>query len=290
MNPGGRILALGGHEFDRRSGNDADLRPIVELADSSRPRDLPAADGERRPRGPDRALPARVRRARLRAERDLAVPARRSSRSMLREHLLAQDVIYVGGGSMVNLIAIWRAHGLDRDPARVLGGGDPDLRAERRRDVLVRAAASPAPRASPRVAEGLGLLPGSACVHYLTEPLRRRALPARGRLGRDAARARARGPDRRAVRGPAPGRDDRRSRGRRGLARDRRPRTGVGGTGREEPLDSRRARGRAPGDRRHAAPRSSSSARRSRPAPRAAGAARGRAGWTRARRRRRGER
>ena len=31
----------------------------------------------------------------------------------LREHLLAQDVIYVGGGSMVNLLALWRAHRLD---------------------------------------------------------------------------------------------------------------------------------------------------------------------------------
>jgi len=31
----------------------------------------------------------------------------------LRKHLLAQDVIYVGGGSMVNLLALWRAHGVD---------------------------------------------------------------------------------------------------------------------------------------------------------------------------------
>src|ERR1044072_4053631 len=31
----------------------------------------------------------------------------------LREPLLAQDLIYVGGGSMVNLMAIWRAHGID---------------------------------------------------------------------------------------------------------------------------------------------------------------------------------
>ena len=31
----------------------------------------------------------------------------------LRDHLLAQDVIYVGGGSMINLLALWRAHGLD---------------------------------------------------------------------------------------------------------------------------------------------------------------------------------
>ena len=31
----------------------------------------------------------------------------------LREHLLSQDAIYVGGGSMVNLLAIWKAQGLD---------------------------------------------------------------------------------------------------------------------------------------------------------------------------------
>jgi peptidase E len=28
-------------------------------------------------------------------------------------HLLAQDVIWVGGGSVANLLAVWRAHGLD---------------------------------------------------------------------------------------------------------------------------------------------------------------------------------
>jgi peptidase E len=32
----------------------------------------------------------------------------------VRGHLLAQDVIWVGGGSVVNLLAVWRAHGLDR--------------------------------------------------------------------------------------------------------------------------------------------------------------------------------
>src|SRR6059058_1486007 len=29
------------------------------------------------------------------------------------EHLLAQDVIWVGGGSVANLLAVWRVHGLD---------------------------------------------------------------------------------------------------------------------------------------------------------------------------------
>jgi peptidase E len=31
----------------------------------------------------------------------------------VRTHLLAQDVIWVGGGSVANLLAVWRAHGLD---------------------------------------------------------------------------------------------------------------------------------------------------------------------------------
>jgi peptidase E len=31
----------------------------------------------------------------------------------VRAHLLAQDAVYVGGGSVANLLAVWRAHGLD---------------------------------------------------------------------------------------------------------------------------------------------------------------------------------
>jgi peptidase E len=31
----------------------------------------------------------------------------------IRGHLLAQDVIWVGGGSVANLCAVWRVHGLD---------------------------------------------------------------------------------------------------------------------------------------------------------------------------------
>jgi peptidase E len=32
----------------------------------------------------------------------------------LAEHVLAQDVIWVGGGSVANLLALWRLHGLDQ--------------------------------------------------------------------------------------------------------------------------------------------------------------------------------
>ena len=47
----------------------------------------------------------------------------------LRTHLMEQDLIYVGGGTMINLLAIWHAHGLDRRPARRVAGGRRALRA-----------------------------------------------------------------------------------------------------------------------------------------------------------------
>jgi hypothetical protein len=68
-------------------------------------------------RGADRRFHARSR-PWLRADARVAVPASARTACPLREHVLAQDVMYVGGGSMVNLLAIWRAHGLDVDPAR----------------------------------------------------------------------------------------------------------------------------------------------------------------------------
>ena len=46
----------------------------------------------------------------------------------VRAHLLAQDVIWVGGGSVANLLAVWRVHGLDEvlrecwEEGVVLGG------------------------------------------------------------------------------------------------------------------------------------------------------------------------
>jgi peptidase E len=87
-------------------------------------------------------------------------------------HLLAQDLIYVGGGSLLSLLGAWRAHGLDA----IL------VEAWRRGIVLCGMSAgalcwfSEAVTAfhgpSERV-DALGLLPHSACVHYDAEPERR---------------------------------------------------------------------------------------------------------------------
>jgi dipeptidase E len=93
----------------------------------------------------------------------------------LREHLLAQDVIYVGGGSMVNLLAIWRAQGLDRilrDAWRsgvVLAGLSAGSMCWFQWGITT-SSGRPAP------ARGLGFLPGSNSVHHDSEPSRRPVL------------------------------------------------------------------------------------------------------------------
>jgi dipeptidase E len=90
----------------------------------------------------------------------------------LERHLLSQDLIYVGGGSVVSMLGVWRAHGLDAV-----------LRKAWRRGVVLcgpsagslcwfREALSAFHGPATRV-RGLGLLPYSNCVHYDAEPARR---------------------------------------------------------------------------------------------------------------------
>lgn len=85
-----------------------------------------------------------------------------------------QDVFWVGGGSTANLLAVWRAHGLDA----LL------LEAHARGAVLAGVSAgmncwfeaSTTDSFGPELAplnDGLGLLAGSACPHYDGEPQRR---------------------------------------------------------------------------------------------------------------------
>jgi peptidase E len=92
----------------------------------------------------------------------------------IRAHLLAQDVIWVGGGSVANLCAVWRVHGLDEilhdawQAGVVLGGvsagsicwhvgGSTDSYGLRLRAFT----------------DGLGWLPYSNGVHYDAEEQRR---------------------------------------------------------------------------------------------------------------------
>lgn len=88
--------------------------------------------------------------------------------------LLSQDVIFVGGGSVANMVAVWRVHGLDQvfrkawQAGIVLAGssaggicwyegGTTDSFGRKLREFQ----------------GGLGLLPGSFCPHYNSEAQRR---------------------------------------------------------------------------------------------------------------------
>jgi peptidase E len=92
----------------------------------------------------------------------------------VRAHLLAQDVIWVGGGSVANLLAVWRVHGLEEilrecwEQGVVLSGVSAGS--------ICWYAGGPTDsygvdlRLSP---PGLGLLPYGCGVHYDTEEQRR---------------------------------------------------------------------------------------------------------------------
>ena len=104
----------------------------------------------------------------------------------VRAHLLHQDVIWVGGGSVVNLLAVWRAHGLDRilhdcwQAGVVIGGvsaGSLCWHVGGTTDSF-------GPQLQP-VTDALGWLPYANGVHYDSEPQRRpllQRLIADGRL------------------------------------------------------------------------------------------------------------
>jgi dipeptidase E len=166
-----RIVALGGGGFSMDPDDPRLDDYLLTLAGVARPRVLfvPTASGD----SPEYS-------ARFLA----AFPPERAQASVLglfeREiddlhaHVLAQDVVYVGGGSTANLLAVWRVHGLDdalraaHDAGVVLAGISAGMNCWFAASVTdsfgVALAGLP---------DGLGLLPGSACPHYDGEPRRR---------------------------------------------------------------------------------------------------------------------
>ncbi|GAA1110840.1 peptidase E [Arthrobacter flavus] len=105
----------------------------------------------------------------------------------MEDHLLSQDVVWVGGGSVANLLAVWRVHGLDLILHRawqagvVLGGVSAGSLCWFRGG----ATDSFGPELQP-VTNGLGFLPYGNGVHYDSEERRRpliHQLVANGTLG-----------------------------------------------------------------------------------------------------------
>jgi peptidase E len=181
--PSGRRIALIGGGF---SLDDDGLLDdwLLALADSPHPRIcfLPTASGDA-PSYADRFTAAFE-------QRDcepsvLPLFSRELDDAAVRAHLLSQDIVYVGGGNTANMLAVWRVHGVDRL-----------LREAYRRGTLlcgISAGANCWAEGSltdsfgrlTHLPDGLGLLPGSVCPHYDSEPGRRstyREAVATGRL------------------------------------------------------------------------------------------------------------
>jgi dipeptidase E len=90
----------------------------------------------------------------------------------LEQHLLAQDLIYVGGGNMVSMLGAWRAHGIDEVLCTAWQRGIVLCGPSAGSLCWFKEALS-AFHGAPRSVRGLGLLPYSNCVHYDAEPARR---------------------------------------------------------------------------------------------------------------------
>jgi peptidase E len=169
-----RIVAFGGGGFSMEWGNTLLDDHVLALTGVDRPRVcfLPTASGDAdhyvvrfyRAFPASRCEPSHI--SLFRRETGVGDPL---------AHLLAQDLVYVGGGSLVSLMGTWRAHGLDqalreawRRGVVMCGGSAGSL-------CWFRRAVSAFHEGPARVLDGLGLLPWSNAVHYADEAGRRAA-------------------------------------------------------------------------------------------------------------------
>jgi peptidase E len=164
------LLALGGGGFTMEPNNPLLDDYVLSLSSAKEPRILflPTASGD---------TTAQINAFHARFADRFCIPEHLSLfrlgevRRPLAEIVLEQDIVYVGGGSMRNLLAIWRAHGLDKlleqawRAGVVLAGLSAGAMCWFEGGVT-RSSGPPAPMA------GLGLLEGSLTVHADGEPER----------------------------------------------------------------------------------------------------------------------
>jgi dipeptidase E len=168
-----RLLVLGGHEFNRRQGNEALRDYMLGLAGSERPRILllPTASGD-----PEDQISA-FRRSLADCDCEasyISLFRLEESGRKLEGRLLDQDIVYVGGGSMVNLLAIWKAHRIDSALTRAWERGVVICGQSAGGMCWFEYGISRS-QGEAKPVKGLGLIHGSLSVHYHSDPERRRA-------------------------------------------------------------------------------------------------------------------
>ena len=93
----------------------------------------------------------------------------------LRGHLLAQDVIQVGGGNTANMLAVWRVHGVDEILREAWEAGIVLTGSSAGAICWFEACVTDSFGDLAPLDDGLRLLGGSMCPHYDSEPGRRPA-------------------------------------------------------------------------------------------------------------------
>jgi peptidase E len=168
-----QIVALGGGGFSMEAGNPLLDDYVLGVSGKARPRVcfLPSASGDAdhyivrfyRTFDASRCEPSHI-----------SLFRREPNAPNLRAHLLAQDVIYVGGGSVISLLGVWRAHGLDAILREAWSSGVVMCGVSAGSLCWFREAVS-AFHGEPIRVNGLGFLPWSNTVHYDGERDRDRA-------------------------------------------------------------------------------------------------------------------
>ena len=166
------VLAIGGGMLMPREAIPLQVKYAMELSGQERPKlcvinTAVGDDPNAYLRFYDRLAetPARVRHLALFPMPNVSDP---------EDFLMSQDAIFVGGGSVANMVAVWRVHGLDRV-----------MRQAWERGIVLAGVSAGAlcwfeggttdsfgPALRPFTA-GLALLAGSYCPHYSSEPGRR---------------------------------------------------------------------------------------------------------------------
>jgi dipeptidase E len=171
-----QILAMGGGGFSMEAGNPLLDEHALALTGAECPKVcfLPTASGDAdhyivrfyRAFAAGRCEPSHI-----------SLFRRDGGAADLAGHLLGQDLVYVGGGSLISLLGTWTAHGIDHM-----------LRAAWERGVVMAGLSAGALcwfdhaitafHGESRIVDGLGLLPFSNAVHYDDKPERRAAFVA----------------------------------------------------------------------------------------------------------------
>jgi peptidase E len=88
--------------------------------------------------------------------------------------LFDQDVVYIGGGSTANLLAVWRLHGLPEVLAQAAANGTIMTGVSAGMNCWYEGSSTDSFGPLAPLDDGLGFLPGSACPHYFGEADRQR--------------------------------------------------------------------------------------------------------------------